>query len=172
MKYMIISDIHGNIEALNKVLNIYRSEICEKLLILGDLINYGIDYNIEVIINRLNLMKENIVYVKGNCDENLKGIEFGHNYIENICLNNKKIVLTHGHLFNKDYLSKIDADIILSGHTHINNIENYNNKFFINPGSISKSRSGENSFAIIDNNIVTIRNLDNEILYSKNLEKN
>ena len=58
MKYMIISDIHGNIEALNKVLNIYRSEICEKLLILGDLINYGIDYNIEDIIKHIEYWTE------------------------------------------------------------------------------------------------------------------
>ena len=35
---------------------------------------------------------------------------------------------------------------------------------FINPGSISKSRRAENSFAIIDTDKVTIRNLDNEII--------
>ena len=85
-------------------------------------------------------------------------------YINKITLNNKVITLTHGHLYNKDYLSKLDTDIILSGHSHIANIEIINDKLFINPGSISKSRSGENSFAIIDENKVTIRNLNNEIM--------
>lgn len=169
MKYMVISDIHGNIDALNTVLNIYQKEHCNKLLILGDLINYGIDLNIEEIINRLNLMKDNIVYVKGNCDNNLKGILFGNKYLEEIELNNKKIILTHGDLFDKDYLSKIDANIIFTGHTHISKIEEYNNKLFINPGSISKSRMGSNSFIIVDDNILTIRDLDNVILEKKRL---
>lgn len=169
MKYMVISDIHGNINALNTVLNIYQKEHCNKLLILGDLINYGIDLNIEEIINRLNLMKDNIVYVKGNCDNNLKGILFGNKYLEEIELNNKKIILTHGDLFDKDYLSKTAANIVFTGHTHISKLEEYNNKLFINPGSISKSRMGANSFIIVDDDILTIRDLDNIILEKKRL---
>ena len=76
MKYMVISDIHGGINNLNKVLDIYVKEHCSKLLILGDLFNYGIDLNKEDIVNRLNLMKENIIAVSGNCDNNIKDILF------------------------------------------------------------------------------------------------
>ena len=60
MKYMVISDIHGNIDALNTVLNIYQKEHCNKLLILGDLINYGIDLNIEENISELSGILYNI----------------------------------------------------------------------------------------------------------------
>lgn len=163
MKYMIVSDIHGNIYSLNKVLDIFVKERCSKLLILGDLFNYGIDLNREDIINRLNLMKDNIICVRGNCDNNITGVDFDMSYINNINLNNKNIFMTHGHLYNKEYLMNLDVNIIITGHTHIACIEKVNNKLFINPGSISKSRSGENSFAIIDENNVSIRNLDNEI---------
>ena len=45
MKYMIISDIHGDIYKLNTVLDIYNKEKCDKLIVLGDLFNYGIDLN-------------------------------------------------------------------------------------------------------------------------------
>ncbi len=55
---MIISDIHGDIYNLNKVLDIYSKERCNKLIVLGDLFNYGIDLNKDDIVNRLNLMKE------------------------------------------------------------------------------------------------------------------
>lgn len=164
MKYMVISDIHGNIYSLNKVLDIFVKERCVKLLILGDLFNYGIDLNRNDIIDRLNIMKDSIICVRGNCDNNINGIYFDILYTNKIDLNNKRLFLTHGHLYNKDYLMNLDSDIILTGHTHISNIEKINNKIFINPGSISKSRRGENSFAIIDEKSVSIRNLNNEIL--------
>lgn len=164
MKYMIISDIHGGIYELNKVLDIYAKEHFEKLIILGDLFNYGIDLNREDIINRLNLLNNNIIYVRGNCDNNINGMLFDSGYLKEININNKKVLLTHGHLYNKEYLLGSNYDIIISGHTHIADIENNHDKLFLNPGSISKSRKGENSFMVIDNNIVLIKNLENEIL--------
>jgi len=169
MKYMIISDIHGGIYELNKVLDIYSKEHCSKLLILGDLFDYGFIINRNDIVNRLNLMKDNIIAVSGNCDNNIKDILFDMPYINKVDINNKKILLTHGHLYSKDYLLNLDVDIILTGHSHIACIENINNKLFVNPGSISKSRRGENSFAIIDENKVTIRNLNNENIKEKNI---
>lgn len=169
MKYMVISDIHGGIYELNKVLDIYYNEQCSKLLILGDLFEYGFSINRDDIVNRLNIMKNSIIAVSGNCDNNIKDILFDMSYINSIDLNNKKIILTHGHLYSKEYLSNLDADIIFTGHSHISNIEEINDKLFINPGSISKSRRGDNSFVIIDENKITIRNLDNEILEQKNI---
>ena len=171
MKYMIISDIHGGIYELNKVLDIYYKEHCSKLLILGDLFDYGFSMTRDDIINRLNSMKGSIIAVRGNCDNNVKDILFDMPYLIQIRLNNKNIGLSHGHLYSKDYLSKKDVDIIFTGHSHISNIEVINNKLFINPGSISKSRRGENSFAIIDENNITIRNLDNEIIEEFYIEK-
>ena len=169
MKYMVISDIHGCIYELNKVLDIYFKEQCSKLFILGDLFDYGFSITRDDIVNRLNSMKDSIIAVSGNCDNNIKDILFDMPYINNISLNNKNITLTHGHLYSKNYLSELDTDIIFTGHSHVANIEIINNKLFINPGSISKSRMGENSFAIVDEEKVTIKNLDNEILEEKNI---
>ena len=169
MKYMVISDVHGGLYELNKVLGIYEKEHCSKLLILGDLFNYGFYLNREDIVNMLNSLKENIIAVCGNCDNNINDILFEMPYINKINLNDKDIILTHGHLYTKNYLSKLDTDIIFMGHSHIANIEYLNNKLFINPGSIYKSRSGENSFAIIEKNKITIRNLNNEIIKQQNI---
>ena len=170
MKYMVISDIHGGIYTLSKVLDIYQKEHCSKLLILGDLFNYGFDLNREDIVNRLNLMKENIIAVSGNCDNNIKGILFDMPFINNVVLNNKKITITHGHLYNKEYLLNLDTDIVFVGHSHISNIEKIGDKIYANPGSITKSRSGDNSFIIVDENEITIKNLDNIILEEKNIK--
>jgi len=164
MKYMIISDIHGDIYNLNKVLDIYVKECCNKLIILGDLFNYGIDLNREDIINRLNLMKDNIIYVRGNCDNNINGILFDSPYMKEININNKLVLLTHGHLYSKEYLLGSNYDIVITGHTHVSCIEKLYDKFFINPGSISKSRSGENSFMILCYDTIFLKNIENRIL--------
>lgn len=164
MKYMVISDIHGDIYKLNTVLDIYTKEKCDILIILGDLFNYGIDLNKNDIVNRLNIMSDNIIYVRGNCDINLSKLNFDTPASNQITINNKKVFLTHGHLYTKEYLLGSNYDIIISGHTHVPIIEKVYDKLFLNPGSISKSRSGENSFMIIDNNIITIRNLENNII--------
>ena len=169
MKYIVISDIHGGIYELNKVLDIYFKEHCSKLLILGDLFDYGFSITRDDIVNKLNSMKGSIIAVSGNCDNNIKDILFDMPYINKTNINNQNIVLTHGHLYSKDYLSNLDSDIIFTGHSHVASIEIINNKLFINPGSISKSRRGEKSFAIIDEEKVTIRNLDNEILEQINI---
>lgn len=170
MKYMVISDIHGGIYELNKVLDIYSKENCNKLLILGDLFNYGFDLNKKDIINRLNLMSENIIAVIGNCDINTNGILFDMTYKNTVELNDKIVTITHGHLYNKDYLVKLNSNIIFMGHTHIADIDLIDDKIFVNPGSLSKSRSGENSFCIVDEDKITIRNLDNIILNEYSFE--
>ena len=168
MKYIVLSDIHGGIDELNKVLDIYLNEHCSKLLILGDLFDYGFSLNREDIINRINYM-DNIIIVRGNCDYNINGIKHNMPYTQNTYLNNKKVTLTHGHLYNKSDLLDTDSDIIYIGHSHIPNIEMIGNKILVNPGSIAKSRSGENTFALIDDTKIYIRNLDNKTLFSKNI---
>ena len=44
MRYLLISDIHGNLEALEKVLSLAEGK-WDKALCLGDLVGYGPDPN-------------------------------------------------------------------------------------------------------------------------------
>lgn len=169
MKYMIISDIHGGIDELNKVLEIYFNEEFDKLIILGDLFNYGIDLNRNKIINKLNLLKDNILFVRGNCDYNLDNILFDTPYMLEININNNKVLLTHGYLYSMDYLLGSNYNIIISGHTHVADIIREHDKLFLNPGSITKPRKGEKSFIVIKDNEVYLKNLDNKILLQKKI---
>ena len=41
MKYLIVSDIHGCLPALEKVLQFYQAHHFDMLIILGDILNYG-----------------------------------------------------------------------------------------------------------------------------------
>ena len=56
MKAMCISDIHGSIENLKKVIDIYREENAEKLIILGDFSGYyfsSSDFEVAEILNNM-----------------------------------------------------------------------------------------------------------------------
>ena len=43
MKYLLFSDIHGCLPALEKVLDFFEKEKCDMMCIMGDIINYDID---------------------------------------------------------------------------------------------------------------------------------
>ena len=65
MKYAIISDIHGNLEALKSVLNDIENKNINKIYCLGDVIAKG-SHQKECI----DLIREKCeVVLKGNCDE-------------------------------------------------------------------------------------------------------
>lgn len=69
MKTAIISDIHSNPAALEKVIADARSHGCEKFLCLGDIVGYGYDPNACIDICR----KENIPCLMGNHEAGLLG---------------------------------------------------------------------------------------------------
>lgn len=62
MKIMIISDIHGDIDSLNKIIDLYKNDNYEHLIILGDL-----ELNAKMGETLANFEK-NITIVRGNCD--------------------------------------------------------------------------------------------------------
>lgn len=165
IKYMVISDIHGDIYNLSKVVKYYYEENCSKLLILGDLFDYDEVTNRNDIINRLNLLKDNIICVRGNCDIDIRNIQFEIPDEKLVKINGKKILLVHGDKTDEEYYKNSKAKIIFVGHTHIPRVTKLDKKIVANPGSISKSRYKENTFIIVDNDELTIRNLDNTIIY-------
>ena len=74
MKYLIVSDIHGCLPTLEKVLQFYQAHHFDMLIILGDILNYGPrnglpeGLNPKAIAEKLNEMAGEIVAIRGNCD--------------------------------------------------------------------------------------------------------
>ena len=66
MKYLILTDIHGNEEALEAVLEDARGDSVDSVLVLGDLVGYGAGPN-EVIERLLGLAQPTVV-IRGNHD--------------------------------------------------------------------------------------------------------
>lgn len=72
MRYLIISDIHGNLEALDAVLDAATARGYDAALVLGDLVGYGADPG--TVIERVRALPP-LAIVRGNHDKVACGIE-------------------------------------------------------------------------------------------------
>jgi len=72
MRYLVISDIHANLEALDAVLEAAAPLDHERLLVLGDLVGYGADPN--AVVARVRGLQPHAV-IRGNHDKVGAGIE-------------------------------------------------------------------------------------------------
>jgi len=72
MRYLIISDIHSNLHALDAVLKEAKTVGYDQVIVLGDLVGYGGDP--EAVIDR-TLALEPVAIIRGNHDKVAAGIE-------------------------------------------------------------------------------------------------
>ena len=152
MKLMIASDIHGSSYYCRKMIEAYRQEEADRLLLLGDLLYHGPrnnlprDYNPKEVISMLNAIKNELLCVRGNCDTEVDQMVLDFPILAEYCLlelDGRTIFATHGHNFNPDNLPMLkEGDILLNGHTHIPANQNMGTYTYMNPGSISIPKEG------------------------------
>lgn len=75
MRHLILSDIHGNWDALSTVLDSVRDEPFDSVLVLGDLVGYGASPH--RIIDRVRRFGPELTIVRGNHDKVVAGLEEG-----------------------------------------------------------------------------------------------
>ena len=74
MKLMIASDIHGSAFYCEKMIEAYKREGADRLLLLGDILYHGPrndlpeGYAPKEVIAMLNPLKSELLCVRGNCD--------------------------------------------------------------------------------------------------------
>lgn len=140
MKILIISDSHNN-----SILKLPLTDY-DYVIHCGDISSNDLDY--------LNIY-DNIIYVRGNCDYN------NYDLTKVLNLNNKKIFITHGNLYNvKDDLELLinntinKNDIVCFGHTHKQLLLKKENTIYLNPGAWKN-----NEYAyIINDEVFLIKN--------------
>jgi putative phosphoesterase len=141
----VISDTHKYGSIIERVLESIKD--ADMVIHLGDVVQ-----DAEYIAKHF---KGETIYVSGNCDMDSFVPSERTEIIEG-----KKVFITHGHNYHvKEGLLKlkykaeeIGANIVLYGHTHLSLIQYYGDVLFINPGSPSICREGQNSVAIIEIN--------------------
>jgi diadenosine tetraphosphatase ApaH/serine/threonine PP2A family protein phosphatase len=72
MRYLVLSDIHANLEALDAVLAAAPAGSWDRLLVLGDLVGYGADPN--AVIERVRAL-DPLAVIRGNHDKAACGID-------------------------------------------------------------------------------------------------
>jgi predicted phosphodiesterase len=72
MRYLVLSDIHANLEALEASLAASAAARCDRVLCLGDLVGYGADPN--AVVDRVRALPD-VVVIRGNHDKVAAGVE-------------------------------------------------------------------------------------------------
>jgi diadenosine tetraphosphatase ApaH/serine/threonine PP2A family protein phosphatase len=72
MRYLVLTDIHANLEALDTCLADAKARTFDRTLVLGDLVGYGPDPN--AVVERIRAL-EPIAIVRGNHDKVACGLE-------------------------------------------------------------------------------------------------
>jgi predicted phosphodiesterase len=78
MRYLILSDIHSNDEALGAVLAHVRRKRFDRVVILGDFVGYGANPN--HVIERIRRIRRQKVSIRGNHDKVVCGLDTGEQF--------------------------------------------------------------------------------------------
>ncbi len=146
MRYLVISDTHGRVEAAMQVYRKHNEESpIDAIIHLGDLSS-----DAKALAVRL---KAKVISVKGNMDGACSDADY-----EILSEKFGSILLIHGHMQSVKVSTQrllyrteeLGCTAVLFGHTHEPLIQNVNDIYMLNPGSISFPRHGQGSYAILD----------------------
>lgn len=171
MKLMIASDIHGSAFYCEKMINAYRKERAEKLLLLGDILYHGPrndlpkEYEPKRVIAMLNKISGELLCVRGNCDAEVDQMVLDFPIMAEYCilyLEGHMIFAAHGHHFNEENPPKLKkGDILLNGHTHIPKCAEHENYIYMNPGSVAIPKEGSrHGYMTVEGNDFLWKDLD------------
>jgi putative phosphoesterase len=175
MKLFIASDIHGSAFYFEKMLNAYKAEKADRMILLGDILYHGPrndlpkDYCPKKIIPALNEIKNDILCVRGNCEAEVDNMVLEFDCMADYALlahGSHTIFITHGHKYNTATPPQLKkGDILLHGHTHVPVCEDCGDFTYINPGSISIPKENSwHGYIIFEDGIFTWKDLDMNVM--------
>jgi diadenosine tetraphosphatase ApaH/serine/threonine PP2A family protein phosphatase len=105
MRYLVLSDIHANMEAFESVLAAADTLGYQRILVLGDLVGYGADPN--AVVQKIRELKPHAL-IRGNHDKVGSGLESpeGFNAVAKNAIRWTYDALTPG---NRDWLAALPA---------------------------------------------------------------
>ena len=147
MKLFVASDIHGSAYYCRKMLDTYKKEGADRMLLLGDILYHGPrndlpqGYAPKEVIAQLSGVKDKVFCVRGNCEAEVDQMVLPFPVLADYCLLEQKgrvIFATHGHHYNLENPPLLQpGDVLLHGHTHIPAKDNSLGFWYLNPGSVS-----------------------------------
>lgn len=152
MKIAILSDIHDNLENLNKALKLIKKYGCEAMIFCGD-------YCSPTTFKTLANTQLPLYAIFGNVDgakyeimraimEDKYKVEQKDDFLE-VELDGKKMAVCHKPEFAEGLAATGKHDVVFYGHTHQSKKEVRGTTLLANPGEIHGSK-GNPSFAVYD----------------------
>lgn len=174
MKLFIASDIHGSAYYCKKMLECFKNEKADRMLLLGDILYHGprnelpLDYAPKSVISMLNEYKNTIICVKGNCDTEVDQMVLDFPILADyayVCCDGADVFATHGHKHNESCLPPLKkGDVLLHGHTHIPVCNEHDDYVYLNPGSVSIPKEDSwHGYMIFENGVFTWKDLDGNV---------
>ena len=173
----VISDTHGNVDALRKALGFFEG--ADMIVHAGDVLYHAPrlgwqdGYDVPAFAEVINNLAIPIVIAQGNCDaqvyEELLNVPVQSPYAYTCC-GGIRIVVNHGHLLTRDQMidlgRRYKANYFISGHTHVPDLDNLGDLVLLNPGSPSLPKlvvegNPAPSVGIITEDGAKIINIDN-----------
>lgn len=173
MKYVIASDLHGSAHYAKRIVEIFKKENAQKLILLGDIFNHGprnnlpTEYDPMQVADVLNAITDNLIVIKGNCDSQVDTMISQFDFIKGMAIGEgeKIFYLTHGHEINKDNPSKTKFYGVIYGHFHTGFIEQKDGVIWVNCGSLSLPKNGTpNSYVLFENGNIYLKDLDGNLI--------
>ena len=174
MKYLLLSDIHGSLPALDKALAFGRAQQCDMILLMGDILNYGprnsVPQGLDArgIADRLNALADRIVAVRGNCDSEVDQMLLDFPIMSDYAVvvdEGRRMFLTHGHVYNEQHMPPCRHDMFFYGHTHVWKLCRHDGAIVCNTGSVTFPKEGRQpTFVICDGGVVTVRDMQGEVV--------
>ena len=149
MKFLIASDLHGDLAATKRLIEVYENEQADRLVLLGDILYHGprndlpAGYDPKGVIALLNSYREQILAVRGNCDTEVDQMVLEFPILADYAVipleNGGLAYLTHGHRYHEQTPPPFGKkDVLLHGHTHVAGITAcQGGQPCLNPGSLS-----------------------------------
>ena len=174
MKIGVISDTHGSLDCWAMACDKFFRD-ADMIFHAGDVLYHGPrnrmtdDYSPAKLAEAIRQCPAPIIASRGNCDSEVDmsvlGIPMAAPYAFAF-VNGKRVVITHGHLVEtqeekSEMAERLQADIFISGHTHVSVVERVGKTIFLNPGSpsFSKREDGRSTLALMDERHIFIRDL-------------
>lgn len=152
MKWLIASDLHGSAYYCERLLESFRREGADRMLLLGDLLYHGPrndlprDYSPRTVAPMLNGCRDLILAVRGNCDSEVDQMVLDFPILADYALldlGGRLLFATHGHVYNEENLPPLRrGDVLLHGHTHLSVCREHEDYVYMNPGSLSIPKEG------------------------------
>ena len=170
MKYMIASDIHGSAKWCERLLEAWREEAPDRLILLGDLLYHGPrndlpeDYAPRKVIAMLNAVASELLCVRGNCEAEVDQMVLDFPVMADYCallLDGHIIYATHGHVYGEDNPPPLrKGDVLLCGHTHVPGLRRHETFTYVNPGSVSIPKNGSaHGYCVLEGGSLTWKDL-------------